>query len=160
MRLYFLVSCLLCLLSVLVPAQERTAEETVHAFFDAFNQKDTVQLRQLIHADMSMMSSYIDQKGDRTNDVRSGHYLIGFMGKAIKKKYAFKEVVSNIRVQKDRLVATVFMDYTMFVGDQLDKVSHCGVNAFTLIKNENDSWVVSFIADSRYTECQSKSKSK
>ena len=158
MRNLLLCLCTTCFLSQHVCSQDLSAEQTVTAFFDAFNKKDTVVLRQLIHADMSMMSSYIDQQGNRTIDVRSGHYMIGFMGKAIKKKYTFKEVVSNLRVQQDKFVATVFMDYTMFVGDALNEISHCGANAFTLIKNDQDKWVVSSIADSRFKDCQTKQK--
>ena len=137
-------------------AQELSAKETVVAFFNAFNQKDTVTLRTLIHPEMMMMSSFVDHNGQLTNDVKSGHYLIGFMGKAIKKKFAFKESISDLKIEQDSSVAMVFMNYVMYVGDELNDISHCGVNAFTLIKDPSDTWSVSFIADSRYKNCNPK----
>jgi hypothetical protein len=58
------------------------------------------------------------------------------------------ERVWNEKVLVDGPLASVWMDYALFIGPRF---SHCGVDAFQLAKMA-DGWKIIAIADTRRTE--------
>ncbi|MDP5138985.1 MAG: hypothetical protein NWP83_00775, partial [Spirosomaceae bacterium] len=61
------------------------------------------------------------------------------------------ERLSGYDIKIDGDMATVWTPYSFFVNNN---VSHCGVNAFTLIR-QNDSWKILSITDTRRkTDCK------
>lgn len=61
------------------------------------------------------------------------------------------EQIYDLKIQVDGPLATVWAPYKFYLGK---KFSHCGVNAFTLIKMAN-GWKIASITDTRRTgECR------
>ena len=58
---------------------------------------------------------------------------------------AWDEQIYDLKIQVDGPLATVWAPYKFYVGK---KFSHCGVNAFTLIKMAN-GWKIASITDTR-----------
>lgn len=59
------------------------------------------------------------------------------------------ERISNVQIRVDGDLATAWMDYAFFAGDRF---SHCGVNAFQLVRGAR-GWQVIQITDTRRREC-------
>lgn len=55
------------------------------------------------------------------------------------------ERIYDVKIQVDGSMATVWAPYKFYLGE---KFSHCGVNAFTLIKTD-EGWKISGITDTR-----------
>lgn len=62
---------------------------------------------------------------------------------------AWDERVSQIEVHIDGALATAWMDYRFYLGDQF---SHCGVDAFQLI-HTRDGWKVFQLVDTHRKDC-------
>lgn len=58
------------------------------------------------------------------------------------------ERIYDVKIQVDGPMATVWAPYKFYLGE---KFSHCGVNAFTLIKTES-GWKIAGITDTRRKE--------
>ncbi|MPR33814.1 nuclear transport factor 2 family protein [Salmonirosea aquatica] len=63
-------------------------------------------------------------------------------------KDVWDERIYDLKIQVDGPMATVWAPYKFYLGD---KFSHCGVNAFTLIKTQH-GWKIASITDTRRKE--------
>jgi hypothetical protein len=62
-------------------------------------------------------------------------------------------VIQDVEIRMDGSLATVWAYYDFFAGDRF---SHCGYDAFQLLKSQSE-WKVVGVADSRRTEgCRQK----
>lgn len=59
------------------------------------------------------------------------------------------ERLSNMRIQIDSNLAQVWVDYMFYIGDEF---SHCGVNAFQLVRNKDGIWKIINLIDTRRKE--------
>ena len=60
-------------------------------------------------------------------------------------KEQWDERIYDVKIQVDGPLATAWTPYKFYFGENF---SHCGVNAFTLIKTD-DGWKISGITDKR-----------
>jgi len=141
---------LILLLSHSVFAQkDKAVKQVVDDFFVAMEAKDTLALDALMHPNCMLYSTKYDKEGKVKNEVLYKAALLGFMKRAIEKKYKYDEKLWSYDIQIDENIATVWTEYTMFIGDNLDKLSHCGTNIFNLMRNEQKEWVITSISDTR-----------
>lgn len=138
--------------SNLIFAQNPNAaiKKAVDDFFVAMEAKDTVALDSILHTDCMLFSSLTKDGVPQIEALKKPSFL-GFMGRAIKKKYVYDERLWNYNISIDGGMANVWTEYTLFTGKEL-KVSHCGVNLFTLVKNEKNRWLIVNITDTRRPE--------
>lgn len=122
-------------------------KKVIDDFFVAMESKDTVALDSIMHTDCMLFSSLV-QKGEPMIEALRKPSFLGYMGRAIKKKYVYDERLWTYNISTEDNMATVWTEYTLFSGKEL-KVSHCGVNVFTLAKNGKDKWLIINITDTR-----------
>ena len=146
----FLLCCATISSSVRVYAQDEKKEVLAIAqqFFDALEKGDTTTLRSLFLDDAR---NYFVQ--ERDTKIRAG-------SQSPKNFRADKDRVVRERFIKDGVevmvhnrIAMVWGPYNLWIND---KFSHCGVDAFTLLKTEA-GWKISSLSFSMETEgCQEK----
>ncbi len=124
-------------------------EEVVQEFFQAMADIDTLYLEQVLMDDLTLSSSFLV---DEVNTIGKGTKEQFIQSIARSEVGELDEQISNLKVERDQGLANVWMDYTFYYRG---KLSHCGVNNFSLVL-ENKSWKIVSLADSRRkTDCRS-----
>ena len=126
---------------------ENTPENLIKNFFEAFHAQDTIALRTFAHPDIKLQSVSMDEAGNTqitTDDYAK--FLNGIA--AIPADATFEERIHEYRVEQNGLLATVTTPYTLYFNDRL---YHCGVNSFELVKF-NGEWKIVYLIDTRVKE--------
>lgn len=124
--------------------------EVVHAFFRAMKEQDTSSLRKITRDD-AILATVVKSK----NGVNDLHHerisdFINALGSKPKDQI-WDERISNLQIQYNASIATVWMDYQFYLNDTF---LHCGVNVFQLY-NDGENWIVFGISDTRKkTNCE------
>jgi hypothetical protein len=124
-------------------AQNAEIQNTIETFFEGFHAKDTVKL-QMVCADKIILQSIMeDSKGNKlTNETLKAFYnSIATIPADIK----FEEKILSYSIQIDGSMAHVWTPYAFYING---KLSHKGVNAFTLFK-EKEVWKIIYLIDTR-----------
>ena len=133
----------------LLGAQERpNPMETVHRFFDAFHAKDSLGLQGVFHSKARLLRS--TQKDKKPVVVQNN--LEKFIRAVATRKATprWEERLGEPLIHQDQNLATVWVPFKFYLGDQL---SHCGVNAFTLVWNKTD-WQILSLIDTGTKDCK------
>lgn len=128
--------------------EEAKVTEVVNNLFKAMYTNDTTLFKSVFSDQVTMAT--VMKRGDNVVLQRDTG-IKGFV-KAISKpnpKGALTEEIWNVKVQIDGDFAQVWCDYAFYVGHTL---SHCGVDAFHLVKT-TDGWKVFHLADTRRKDC-------
>lgn len=123
-------------------AQSESPEQVIHRFFQAMADIDTTYLNHIMLDDASLSSSYRTPQGSAMGSITKTEFIQSIASAPVGK---LNEQIANMTVQRDDGLATVWMDYSFYLGDTH---SHCGVNTFTLMSLD-DEWYISAISDSR-----------
>lgn len=127
--------------------EEAEVKKVVTDFFEAFHQQDSVALRNLAHSTIKMQSIGKDREGKMKVSTSSyGDFLKSIAG--IPSTTKFEEKLHSFNVQVNGPLAQVITPYSFLVND---KLSHCGVNSFTIVK-EADEWKIIYLIDTRKRE--------
>lgn len=126
-----------------VGAQNQEIEKTVEAFFAAFHQRDTLKLQSVCSENMMLQSISESVKGNKLSNesVRKFYNSIA----TIPNDMIFKEKILSYSIQIDGSMAIAWTPYEFYLNG---KISHKGVNVFTLFK-EKDLWKIISIIDTR-----------
>lgn len=148
-KLFFL----LCFSPLFSYAQNDTAgvQQTIETLFNGMRKGDSTLVRSAFHAKATLHST-LKRKTGETDFVTDK--LSEFI-KAIATPHAevWNEVIWSYEIKIDGIMATAWTPYTFYLGD---KLSHCGVNAFTLMKDAT-GWKIVSITDTRRKEnCKTK----
>jgi hypothetical protein len=122
----------------------------VRELFDAMRAGDSTRARRLFHPSLThMVTSDVARDGQQR--VNTGP-LDGFL-KAIGTPHAdvYDERIYNPRVSVDGGLATIWVDYSFFLGSRF---SHCGVDAMLLAKDAAGWRIISLADTRRTTGCQ------
>lgn len=152
---YLSLFALLFLLPFLGQAQQQDDIRTViDAFFVAMEAKDTTTLDSLLHDQCMIFSTLTDAKGQPQLEVLRKVSFMGFMRRAQLKNYVYNERLWTYDISREDNLATAWTEYTLFTGVPA-KVSHCGVNTFTLAQTALGRWQILNITDTRRQDnCQ------
>ncbi len=82
-------------------------------------------------------------KGNKLSDESAAEFYKSIVG--IPSKMKFQEKILSYNIQIDGSMAHVWAPYEFYIND---KLSHSGVNTFTLFK-EKDSWKIIYLIDTR-----------
>ncbi|MCC9065317.1 nuclear transport factor 2 family protein [Flavobacterium piscisymbiosum] len=138
MLFVFLFSVLLC------NAQKQDVERAIEIFFEGFHQKDTVKMQSVCSSKIILQSiSESTIKGNKLSDETAKELYKSIV--SIPSTMKFREKIINYNIQIDGTMAHVWAPYEFFVND---KLSHTGVNMFTLFK-ENHIWKIIYLIDTR-----------
>jgi len=142
MRVYILLIALLFGLSV--NAQKQEIQKTIESFFEGFHQKDTIKLKSVCSDKIILQSiSESKTKGNKLSDESAKEFYNSIA--KIPSNLKFNEKILSYNIQIDGSMAHVWAPYEFYLND---KLSHSGVNTFTLFK-EKDSWKIIYLIDTR-----------
>lgn len=134
--------------STKVRAQTAQAEvrAIVDQLFTGMKTGDSSLVAKSFTADATLQSVSVAADGK----VKADKDGIGGFVKAVGTPHQerWDERVYDLKIQVDGPMATVWAPYKFYLGE---KFSHCGVNAFTLIKTES-GWKIAGITDTRRKE--------
>lgn len=152
----FLLPLILLLVSTAVHAQpynnSDSSNDAVRAvvmhLFDGMRAGDSTMVRSVFHPDARLHSSFMR---DGVPGISGGNSADGFV-EAVGSPHdeVWNEEVGEIHVRVDDGLATAWMEYTFYLGENL---SHCGVNAIQLVNTE-DGWKMLNIVDTRRRDCE------
>jgi len=125
-------------------AQKQDVQKTIEFFFEAFHQKDSVKLKSVCSDKMILQSiSESKTKGNKLSDETAKEFYKSIA--SIPSNVKFQEKILSYNIQIDGNMAHVWAPYEFYLND---KLSHSGVNTFTLFK-ENDVWKIIYLIDTR-----------
>lgn len=130
-------------------SQSRTTDslnvhQTIINLFDGMREGDSAKVSATFDPSVRMFSSYRNKEGKlilKEGKLKSFLTAIGTPHDKI-----WDERLSNTVVYLDGGIAQVWTEYSFYVGDEF---SHCGVDAFHLIKDDTGSWKIIHLMDTR-----------
>lgn len=129
--------------TITMNAQKTEIENTVKTFFEGFHAKDTMKIKSVCAEKMILQSIIEGQKGTRFEDEKPSEFYKSFS--TFPADFKFEEKILSYSIQIDGKMAHAWTPYEFYVNG---KLSHSGVNAFTLYK-ENDVWKIIHLIDTR-----------
>jgi hypothetical protein len=121
-----------------------TIAHIIQKVFDGMRESDTSKMAPYMHQSVKMQSlSVEDGSGNKVSQLNGASGWLNAV--AQNKGDIWNEQIDNLRIQSDGAVATAWMDYKFYLGDNL---SHCGINSFQFIKID-EKWKIIYIIDSR-----------
>jgi hypothetical protein len=138
-----LLLILACLPAFAQSSQDEAAvKSTVNRLFEGMQKADSTILKPLF-TPTARLQTVVNKQGEiAVNDDGIGKF-ISSIGKA--KAGTLDERLASMEIKIDGELATAWTPYVFYRQDQK---SHCGVNAFTLVKM-NGSWKIQTIIDTR-----------
>lgn len=129
--------------SINTNAQNEEVKHTVETFFEGFQHRDTLLLHQVC-ADKMILQSIEENVNGNSLTEEPLHFFYRSVA-STPKDLIFREQLLSFTIQVDGSMAHAWTPYEFFVNG---KLSHKGVNAFTLFK-EKDRWKIVYIIDTR-----------
>lgn len=142
---FFVMTCVQAQTQKFTPA-EKELVGVIDKFFEYFHKGDSTQLRLMFHAKARLQAvKYKNGKAELSDDSVNG--LIDALAK-LPKDMKIEERILDYKVQIDADLAVVWTPYKFYIND---KLSHCGANAFMLVKTEGN-WQILQLTDTRRKE--------
>lgn len=129
--------------TITVNAQKAEVENTVKKFFEGFHAKDTMKIKSVCADKMILQSIIEGQKGTRFEEEKPSEFYKSFS--TFPPDLKFEEKILSYSIQVDGKMAHAWTPYEFYVNG---KLSHSGVNAFTLY-SENGIWKIIYLIDTR-----------
>ncbi len=129
----------------LSPKEIIAVRKTIDQLFDGMRKADSSLVRSAFHVDPTMQSCYTNKKGERIVKTESIEDFINAVGSPHAE--IWDERTYNIEINVDGPMAQAWVPYQFYIDSTF---SHCGVNAFQLIKPDSLSpWKIIRIMDTR-----------
>lgn len=124
-------------------AEQQAIRNTIETFFEGFHHRDTLLLHQVCADKMILQSIEENANGNKlTEEPQKFFYRsIASMPQTLK----YNEQMLSYAIQVDGSMGHAWTPYEFYLNG---KLSHKGVNAFTLFK-EKDRWKIIYIIDTR-----------
>lgn len=145
MKKYSLVVVLL--FAVVGNAQKGEIQKNIETFFEGFHAKDTIKIKSTCSDKLILQSIIESSKGNKLTDESPKSFYASMV--SIPADVTFEERILNYSIQVDGTMAHVWTPYEFYING---KLSHKGVNAFTLYKDnrsETSGWKIIYLIDTR-----------
>ncbi|MFY8181325.1 MAG: nuclear transport factor 2 family protein [Flavobacterium sp.] len=126
-----------------IQAQNQEVQKVIQTFFEGFHAKDTVKMKSVCSDKIILQSIMENAKGAKLSDESAKEFYNSIA--TIPSDFKFEEKILNYSIQVDGTMAHVWTPYEFYING---KLSHSGVNAFTLYK-ENGIWKIIYCIDTR-----------
>ncbi|WP_264509936.1 nuclear transport factor 2 family protein [Flavobacterium sp. N1719] len=135
---------LFCFFGSFVFAQEAEVKQTVQQFFEGFHQKDSLKMKQVCSPTLRLESiTESKTKGNQFTVETPAEFYKAIV--SLPAELRFEERLLRYSIQVDGTMAVAWTPYEFYING---KLSHSGVNVFTLFKN-NGIWTIISIIDTR-----------
>lgn len=124
--------------------EDAKVKATIISFFDAFHQQDTLTLKAMAKGNIKLQSIAKNKEG-KTLFKEDNYYDFITSIASIPKDKKFEEKLLGFDIKIDGNMANAWTPYEFWFDGNF---SHCGVNSFQLIK-ENDTWKIIYLVDTR-----------
>lgn len=141
MRIFILG--ILVLVGITSQAQNQEVQETVEAFFQGFHARDSTAIKKVCTDKMGLQSIAESPKGHRFSTETASQFYKAIA--SIPMTMQFEERLLGHTIHVDGAMAIDWTPYEFYVNG---KVSHSGVNVFSLF-NDNGQWKIIGIIDTR-----------
>ena len=138
-----IVFLLIMIFASSVNAQNQEVQKTIEDFFVAFHAKDTVKLKSICSDKIILQSIQENANGGKLSDESASEFYKSIV--SIPANLNFQEKILSYSIQVDGSMAHAWTPYEFYIND---KLSHKGVNAFTLFK-EHSEWKIIYCIDTR-----------
>lgn len=128
-------------------ASEEEVEQLLRNLFDGMRAGDSARVRSVFHPDARMLSVGV-RPADGAAVLRRVSVDEFVRAVGAPRDEIWDERIRDVEVRVDENLATAWMKYWFYRGDAF---SHCGVNAFQLVRGA-DGWGVIQITDTRRRE--------
>lgn len=126
-----------------IQAQNQEVQKVIETFFEGFHAKDTVKLKSVCSDKIILQSIMENAKGAKLSDESAKEFYNSIA--SIPSDFKFEEKILSYSIQVDGTMAHAWTPYEFYING---KLSHSGVNAFTLFK-ENGIWRIIYCIDTR-----------
>lgn len=130
-----------------IQAQNQEVQKVIETFFEGFHAKDTVKMKSVCSDKIILQSIMENAKGAKLSDESAKEFYNSIA--TIPNDFKFEEKILSYSIQVDGTMAHAWTPYEFYING---KLSHSGVNAFTLFK-ENGSqasgWKIIYVIDTR-----------
>jgi hypothetical protein len=131
-------------------AEKDQVKATIIKFFDAFHKQDTTALKAMAKGNIKLQSIAVNKEGKTLLKEDDYNDFVKSIA-SIPKDKTFEEKLLGFEIKIDGKMANAWTPYEFWFNDNF---SHCGVNSFQLIKEE-DAWKIIYLVDTRRREgCQ------
>jgi ketosteroid isomerase-like protein len=141
MKKSFLIICLIVTTSF--QDQNKEIQKVIETFFEGFHAKDTVKMKSVCSDKIILQSIMENAKGAKLSDESAKEFYNSIA--TIPSDFKFEEKILSYSIQVDGTMAHAWTPYEFYING---KLSHSGVNAFTLFK-ENGIWKIIYVIDTR-----------
>jgi Putative lumazine-binding len=138
-----IVLTLIFLFTTFIQAQNKEVQQTIETFFEGFHQRDSIKIKSVCADAMILQSISEGKKGTKLENEKPSEFYKSIA--TIPNEMQFQEKILSYTIQVDGTMAHAWTPYEFYSNG---KLSHSGVNAFTLFK-ENESWKIIYIIDTR-----------
>jgi hypothetical protein len=125
------------------PSEEANVTEVINKLFTGMHNHDTVMVRSAFGEKVTLATVVRNREGKHVLRLEEFPDFIKSIGQPSSE--IFTEEIWNLKIQIDGAFAQAWCDYGFYVGKNF---SHCGVDAFQLIKT-TEGWKIFNIADTR-----------
>lgn len=134
---------ILFLATLSINAQKQDVEKCIKTFFEGFHGRDSVKIKSVCNAKMILQSITESPNGVKLSEETSLEFYKSIASIPIGMN--FQEKIISYSIQIDGAMAHAWTPYEFYINN---KLSHIGVNAFTLFK-ENDEWKIIYLIDTK-----------
>lgn len=127
--------------------EEKAVRTVIDKLFDGMRSADSSAVSTLFHPEVRMMTSYVNTSSEPVLKEGSLETFLTAIGTPHPE--IWDEKIWNTVVQIDDNLAQVWTDYAFYVDDRF---SHCGVDAFQLVKDAEGNWRIVHLIDTRRKE--------
>ncbi|MEM1323372.1 MAG: nuclear transport factor 2 family protein [Bacteroidota bacterium] len=123
--------------------EEAAVIKVIQQLFDGMRASDSSSVRAVFESGATLTSIFVNPKGEPQRRPGGIDAFVTSIGTPHDEVY--DEKIWSYDVQIDGRMAVAWTEYTFYLGE---KMSHCGVNAFTLFKG-TEGWKITDINDTR-----------
>ena len=133
-------------------SEEEKVKEVVNTFFTGFHARDSLMMKSVFHEDPVIQTVAKGEDGvPQLVNEELEKLLKGIV--SIPLKTSFKEMLHEYVIKIDGDMANAWTPYSFYMNETF---SHCGVNSFQLLK-QNEEWKIIYLIDTRRREgCEEK----
>ena len=124
-------------------SQNEEVKQVVVTFFKGFHAKDSITMKSVCTDKMILQSISESSKGTQLKNDSAQDFFRSIA--TIPNTILFEEKLLDYSIQVDGAMAHVWTPYEFYLNN---KLSHTGVNAFTLFK-DNGLWKIVYLIDTR-----------